>query len=133
MFDTSRASSSFAVPDVGTAKAFYSETLGVPVTEDGGLLFLQLGNDRQILVYPKADHSPATYTVLNFEVDDIEAAVDALAERGVAVTHYSGTATDTDTDEKGIFRVGEIAQAWFTDPAGNILSVMQVSGAGSTT
>lgn len=92
MFDTSSASSSFAVPDVALANAFfYGETLGIPVIEDGGLLFLKLSEDRQITVYPKVDHAPATYTVLNFEVDGIEAAVDALAERGVVVTHYSGT------------------------------------------
>lgn len=133
MFDTKKATSSFAVPDMDSAKAFYAETLGMPVTRDGDLLLLQLGGDRQILVYPKVDHAPATSTVLNFEVDDIEAAVEALAERGVTVTQYSGTATDTDTDEMGIFRVGDLAQAWFTDPGGNILSVMQTSGASKNT
>lgn len=125
MFDTSRAMSSFAVPGIAAAKAFYNDLLGIAVTEEGELLFLHLTDDRQIMVYPKFDHAPATYTVLNFEVDDIEAAVDALAERGVDVTHYSGTATGTDTDEKGIFRVGDLAQAWFSDPGGNILSVIQ--------
>lgn len=129
MFDTSKAFSSFAVPDTAAAKAFYSETLGVRVTAEGDILGLHLTDERVITVYPKVDHAPATYTVLNFKVDDIEAAVDALAERGVDVTRYAGTATDTDTDEKGIFRVGDLAQAWFTDPAGNILSVLQPTGA----
>lgn len=81
MFDTSKAVSSFAVPDTSAAKTFYGDTLGVNVTDEGDLLFLHLTEDRQILVYPKIDHTPASFTVLNFEVDDIEAAVDALAQR----------------------------------------------------
>ncbi len=133
MFDTRKAFSSFAVPDTTAAKTFYGDTLGIDVSEEGEILGLELTDDRHIMVYPKVDHSPAAYTVLNFEVDDIEAAVDALAESGVEVTHYAGTATDTDTDEKGIFRVGDLAQAWFTDPAGNILSVLQPTGASQRT
>lgn len=132
MFDTSKAFSSFAVQDLAQARSFYGETLGVPTSDDGDLMLLRLTPDRQVLVYPKVDHVPASYTVLNFEVDDIEAAVAALTARGVDVAHYAGTATETDTDESGIFRIGDLAQAWFTDPAGNILSVIQPHGASVT-
>ena len=88
-----------------------------------GFLMLHIAGDRDILVYPKPDHTPASFTVLNFPVDDIEAAVEALTERGVSFEHYPGT--EIETDEKGIFRGAGPYIAWFTDPAGNVLSVIQ--------
>ncbi len=121
MFKDTRAFSGFAVDDIPRAKAFYGETLGLEVTEEFGMLQLQIAGDRPTLVYPKDDHTPATFTILNFPVDDIETAVDALTERGVSFERY-----DTpDVDEKGIFRGGGPLIAWFKDPAGNVLSVLQ--------
>jgi catechol 2,3-dioxygenase-like lactoylglutathione lyase family enzyme len=118
----STAFSGFAVPDIAAARAFYADTLGLEVSEEHGLLTLHLnGGDRPTLVYPKPDHVPATYTILNFKVDDIEAAVDALAARGVEFVRYDGM----EQDERGIMRGGGPYIAWFTDPAGNILSVLQ--------
>jgi predicted enzyme related to lactoylglutathione lyase len=121
----SKAFSGFAVDDPQAARRFYGETLGLGVEDAGeaGLLTLRLAGDRAVLVYPKPDHVPATYTVLNFPVDDIEAVVDGLAKRGVEFERYEGT--DMETDEKGIFRGGGPLIAWFKDPAGNILSVLQ--------
>ena len=92
-----------------------------------GIIEVVLGADQHVTIYPKPDHEPASFTVLNFPVDDIEASVDALAERGVAFEHYEGT--DLQTDPKGIFRGGGPLIAWFTDPAGNILSVLESSEA----
>jgi catechol 2,3-dioxygenase-like lactoylglutathione lyase family enzyme len=123
MFENTKAFSSFAVDDVPAAKRFYGETLGLKVSEQDDLLFLHIAGDRDTLVYPKPDHTPAGFTVLNFPVDDIEAAVDALAERGVEFEHYRGT--EIETDEKGIFRGGGPVIAWFKDPAGNVLSVLE--------
>jgi catechol 2,3-dioxygenase-like lactoylglutathione lyase family enzyme len=120
MFTDTKTFSSFAVPDVDKARQFYGETLGLAVSEDHGMLFLHLEGGRDVLVYPKPDHVPATFTVLNFQVDDIDAAVDALAERGIRLERYD----NFDSDEKGIVRDGPYV-AWFTDPAGNILSVLQ--------
>jgi catechol 2,3-dioxygenase-like lactoylglutathione lyase family enzyme len=118
----STAFSGFSVPDTAAATQFYGETLGLEVTEAHGLLTLHLnGGDRPTLIYPKPDHTPATYTILNFQVTDIEAAVDALAARGVEFQRYPGM----DQDERGIMRAGGPYIAWFTDPAGNILSVLQ--------
>jgi catechol 2,3-dioxygenase-like lactoylglutathione lyase family enzyme len=118
----SSAFSGFAVPDTAAARQFYADTLGLEVTEEYGLLTLHLnGGDRPTLIYPKPDHAPATYTILNFKVDDIEAAVDALAARGVEFLRYEGM----EQDERGIMRAGGPYIAWFTDPAGNILSVLQ--------
>jgi catechol 2,3-dioxygenase-like lactoylglutathione lyase family enzyme len=118
----STAFSGFAVPDTAAARAFYADTLGLEVTEEYGLLTLHLnGGERPTLVYPKPDHAPATYTILNFKVDDIEAAVDALAARGVEFMRYDGM----EQDERGIMRGGGPFIAWFTDPAGNILAVLQ--------
>lgn len=116
MFQSTKAISSFSVDDVPRATRFYSETLGLRVSEEHGLLWLAIAGARDILVYPKADHTPASFTILNFPVDDIETAVDALVERGVRFERYVGT--DTDTDEKGVFRVGDVSQAWFKDPPG---------------
>jgi catechol 2,3-dioxygenase-like lactoylglutathione lyase family enzyme len=122
--DTTKAFSGFAVPDVAAAKAFYGDILGIKVSdEEMGLLNLQLGEGREIIVYPKPDHTPATYTILNFPVDDIDAAVDELAGKGVQFLRYEGF----DQDDKGIARGLEGPQiAWFTDPAGNVLSVLQM-------
>ncbi len=121
MFKDTRAFSGFAVDDIPRAKAFYGKTLGLEVTEEFGMLQLQIAGDRPTLVYPKDDHTPATFTILNFPVDDIETAVDALTERGVSFERY-----DTpEVDEKGIFRGGGPLIAWFKDPAGNVLSVLQ--------
>ena len=126
LFKDSKAFSGFSVDDVAKAKTFYGDTLGVEVTEADGMLTLHLGSGATVLVYPKPDHEPASFTVLNFPVDDIEAAVDALAERGVQFEHYEGT--DLQTDPKGIFRGGGPLIAWFTDPAGNVLSVIDNAG-----
>lgn len=123
MLDTTRAFSGFAVRDVAEAAAFYSEALGVRVSEDNGLLTLHLSDDRQVLAYPKPDHTPATYTILNFPVDEIDAAVDELSEKGVSFERYEGF----DQDEKGIARGDDGPPiAWFTDPSGNIFSVLEV-------
>ncbi len=123
MFRDTKAFSGFAVPDIAAAKAFYGDTLGIDVTEDHGMLTLHLAGGRDTIVYPKPDHVPATYTILNFPVDDVEAAVDALTEKGVEFQKYEGE--DFATDAKGIMRQGGPLIAWFTDPAGNILSVIQ--------
>ncbi len=126
MFENTKASfSGFAVDDLPRAKQFYGETLGLRVSEDEefGLLFLHIAGGRDTLIYPKPDHTPATFTILNFPVDDIEKAVADLAERGVRFERYAGT--DMETDEKGIFRGGGPYIAWFKDPAGNVLSVLE--------
>lgn len=124
MFANTKAFSSFAVDDLEKAQQFYGETLGVKTSvldEDAGVLALHLAGDRDTLVYHKPDFTPATYTVLNFPVDDIEKAVDELAGRGVSFERYAGF----DQDEKGIARDGGPDIAWFKDPSGNILSVLQ--------
>ena len=122
MFRDTKAFSGFAVDDIEQAKEFYGETLGLKVTEENGLLTLHIAGDRGTLIYPKPDHTPADYTILNFPVDDIEAAVDGLAERGVEFERYDGM----EIDEKGIFRGEGPLIAWFKDPAGNILSVIKM-------
>src|SRR5262245_41447659 len=119
MFTVTRPFSGFSVDDLPTAQKFYGETLALPVQEDHGMLLLQIGKDNHSLVYPKEDHTPASFTILNFPVDDIDSAVDDLAGRGISFQHYEGT------DEKGISRDGGPLIAWFTDPAGNILSVIE--------
>ncbi|NJP91168.1 VOC family protein [Nonomuraea sp. FMUSA5-5] len=122
MFDTSKAFSGFSVGDVEAAKRFYGETLGIRVTEERGMLTLHLGGD--VLVYPKGPaHVPATFTVLNFPVEDIDKAVDELTARGVRFERYDGF----EQDARGILRGGDGPPvAWFTDPSGNILSVLQL-------
>lgn len=114
--------SGFAVDDIDAARAFYRDTLGLTV-EDGdmGLLRLRLSDDVEILIYPREQHKPAPYTILNFPVADIEVAVDTLLSKGVVFQHYP----DMGTDQKGIFRHGGPLIAWFTDPAGNVLSVLE--------
>ena len=121
MFENTKAFSGFAVDDIEEAKRFYTETLGLKVTEEHGLLTLHIAGDRPTLIYPRPGHEPAAYTLLNFPVDDIDAAVDALVERGVEILRYEGM----DQDERGVMRGGGPYIAWFTDPAGNILSVLQ--------
>ena len=124
MLQNSKAFSGFSVDDVPRAKAFYSETLGLRVSdEEHGLLWLKLAGERDTLVYPKEDHTPAAFTILNFVVDDIEQAVDELGGRGVAFERYPGS--EMETDDQGIFRGGGPLIAWFKDPAGNVLSVIQ--------
>ncbi|MBC9820467.1 VOC family protein [Terrabacter sp. MAHUQ-38] len=128
MLDSSRAFSGFSVDDIPAAKAFYADTLGLRVTEENGMLTLHLagdGGDRPTVIYPKPDHAPATFTVLNFPVDDVEAAVDELTSRGVTFERYEGTPIET--DEKGVLRGQGPDIAWFTDPAGNVLSVIGAS------
>ena len=126
MLESSKAFSGFAVKDVDAAKAFYTDVLGLRVTEDNGMLTLRLPGDRPVIVYPKPDHVPATYTILNFPVDDIETAVGELTSRGAVFEHYEGTPAET--DDKGIFRGGGPLIAWFTDPSGNIMSVIEAPG-----
>ena len=123
MFENVKALSGFAVDDLPKAREFYGETLGLRMSEEHGLLRLHIAGGSDIVVYPKADHTPATFTILNFPVDDIESAVDQLAERGVRFERYDAMAADT--DDRGIFRGGGPYIAWFKDPAGNILSVLQ--------
>jgi catechol 2,3-dioxygenase-like lactoylglutathione lyase family enzyme len=123
MFANTKAFSGFAVDDLSKAREFYGETLGLRTSEENGLLTLHIAGDRDTLVYPKPDHTPADYTILNFPVDDIDEAVDALAARGVQFERYEGFGQD----EKGIAREAGPPIAWFRDPAGNILSVLQLS------
>ena len=128
MFADTPAFSGFAVDDLQKATQFYGETLGVKTTvldEDNGLAQLDLAGDRTTFVYVKSDFVPATYTILNFQVEDVDAAVDELASRGVRLERYDGF----EQDEKGIARTpgGDGPEiAWFTDPAGNVLAVLQV-------
>ncbi|MCI0686400.1 MAG: VOC family protein [Sporichthyaceae bacterium] len=122
MFTDSKAFSGFSVPDIAQARQFYGETLGLEVTEENGMLILHLAGGGRVLAYPKSNHEPATFTILNFPVTDVEKAVDELTSRGVQFEHYEG---ELKTDEKGIWRGEGPDIAWFTDPAGNILSVIQ--------
>ncbi|MGW0120568.1 VOC family protein [Streptomyces sp. NPDC003327] len=130
MFGQTSAFSGFSVDDLDAARRFYGDTLGLEVTDEGppemGALHLTLAGGTRVFVYAKDDHAPATYTILNFLVDDIDAAVDGLTGRGVTFERYPGF----DADEKGIMRgdgEGRPSIAWFTDPAGNVLSVLQTS------
>jgi catechol 2,3-dioxygenase-like lactoylglutathione lyase family enzyme len=125
MFESTKAFSGFAVDDLERAREFYAGTLGIKVSEDSPeLLTLHLAGDRDTLVYRKPDFVPATYTILNFVVDDVESAVDELSAGGVSFEHYD----DFGQDEKGISPSGEGPTiAWFKDPAGNILSVLETS------
>jgi len=121
MFANTEAFSGFAVDDIDKAREFYGETLGLKTSVQYGLMTLHLAGGRDTLVYPKPGHTPATYTILNFPVDDIEKAVDELAARGVQFERYDNAGQD----DKGIARGEGPYIAWFKDPAGNILSVLQ--------
>lgn len=128
MFGSSKAFSGFAVNDLQAAKDFYTQTLGLRVSEEtdvpgGSMLTLHLGGGTEVLVYPKDNHVPATFTVLNFPVADIDEAVDELVRRGVRMERYA----QFDQDEKGVFRAQDPPIAWFTDPAGNTFSVLQMT------
>jgi catechol 2,3-dioxygenase-like lactoylglutathione lyase family enzyme len=123
MFANSKAFSGFAVDDIEAARRFYGDVLGLHVNvidEGNHLMQLELAGDTNVLVYGKPGHTPATYTVLNFPVDEVESAVDALTAKGVAFLRYD----DYPQDDKGIMRGNGPDIAWFTDPAGNILSVL---------
>ena len=124
MFQDSNAFSGFSSNDIPRTRDFYSGTLGLRVTEEAGGLMLDLTGGGRVLIYPKDNHEPATYTVLNFPVDDIDAAVDALTAAGVELERYEGI----DQDERGIARARAVGQgpdiAWFKDPVGNILAVL---------
>lgn len=124
MFKASKAFSSFSIDDLQKAKEFYGHTLGLKVSESPEGLELHPGN-LDVFLYPKPNHKPASFTVLNFMVDDIEAAVDELKKTGVRFEKYEG---EIKTDEKGIHRNGGPSIAWFKDPAGNILSVLENEG-----
>jgi hypothetical protein len=126
MFGETQAFSSYSTDAAATVSSFYEETLGIRVSEDNGMLTLHLaGGDRPTLIYPKGDaHEPASFTVLNFQVDDLEATVDDLIRRGVVFERYEGT--EVETDDKGIFRGGGPLIAWFKDPARNVLSVIEL-------
>jgi catechol 2,3-dioxygenase-like lactoylglutathione lyase family enzyme len=124
MFRNSRAYAGFSTSDVDEARQFYGQTLGLDVSEGMGALMLDLAGGGHVFIYPKDNHEPATFTVLNFPVDDIDAAVEALGNAGVRFERYEGL----EQDEKGIARGRAVGQgpdiAWFKDPAGNILSVL---------
>ena len=122
MFKDSSAFSGYSVDDIDAAKAFYGDTLGLKVTENPAGLGLELATEATVFLYPKDDHQPATFTVLNFPVDDLDAAVDSLTGKGVAMERYDGF----EQDERGVAAPAPGPRiAWFKDPAGNILSVMQ--------
>ena len=121
MFANTKAFSGFSVDDIGQAQDFYANTLGIATSVQNGLLTLHLAGGRDTLVYPRPNHTPAEYTVLNFPVDDINSAVEQLKARGVSFERYEGMAQD----ENGVMREGGPFIAWFRDPAGNILSVLQ--------
>ena len=123
MLKESKAFSGFSVNDIRKAKDFYGRTLGLQVSESHGLLTLQLAGDKQVLIYPKVNHAPATFTVLNFPVENVDESVDELAKRGVRFEIYDES--DIKTDEKGIMRGNGPTIAWFKDPAGNVLSVIE--------
>jgi catechol 2,3-dioxygenase-like lactoylglutathione lyase family enzyme len=121
MLTDSHAFSGFSANDIPKAKEFYSRTLGLKVSEENGMLTLQLPDGGRVLIYPKENHEPASFTVLNFPVSNVDAAVDELTGAGVEFEHYEGF----HQDEKGIQRDQGSAIAWFKDPAGNILAVIQ--------
>lgn len=121
MFADTKAYSGIAVRDMSEAREFYGTTLGLRISEEYGLLWLHLAGGRDTLVYEQPDATPASYTILNFEVDDIDEAVDVLTARGARIERYD----DAAQDDKGIVRAEGPFIAWFTDPSGNVLSVLQ--------
>ena len=122
----SNAFSGFSANDIPKAKEFYGRTLGLKVSESNGLLTLHLAGGNNVLIYPKPNHTPATFTVLNFPVDDVDQAVDELTKRGVRFEIYD--LPEIKTDKKGIMRGNGPTIAWFKDPSGNILSVIEQEG-----
>ena len=126
MLEKSEAFSGFAAPDIAKEKEFYCQTLGLKTSEDHGLLTLHLASGNNVLIYPKPNHVPATFTVLNFPVENVDVAVDQLKKRGVRFEHYDNP--NLKTDDKGIMRGNGPTIAWFKDPAGNILSVIDQAG-----
>jgi predicted enzyme related to lactoylglutathione lyase len=123
MLRDSKAFSGFSANDIPKAKEFYGQTLGLKVSESNGLLTLHLTGGNNVLVYPKPNHTPAAFTVLNFPVEDVDQAVDELTKRGVRFEIYD--LPNIKTDKKGIMRGNGPTIAWFKDPAGNILSVLE--------
>ena len=123
MLKQSKAFSGFSVNDIQKAKDFYGRTLGLQVSESHGLLTLQLAGGNKVLIYPKVNHAPATFTVLNFPVENVDESVDELAKRGVRFEIYDES--DIKTDEKGIMRGNGPTIAWLKDPDGNVLSVIE--------
>lgn len=122
MFEKTKAFSGFSVDDIEGARQFYEGTLGLNVTEENGMLGLHIPDGGNIMIYPKPDHTPATFTILNFPVEDIDRAVDDLTGRGIEMVRYEGM----NQDEKGIMRDDYSPPiAWFLDPAGNVLSVLE--------
>jgi catechol 2,3-dioxygenase-like lactoylglutathione lyase family enzyme len=121
MFRESHAFSGFSTNDIPKAKAFYGEALGLEVSEDNGMLTLHLAGGGRVLIYPKENHEPASFTVLNFPVANIDSAVDRLTEAGITLERYEGSGQD----DRGIARQYPPPIAWFKDPAGNILSVIE--------
>ena len=121
MFENTKAFSGFSVDDIAKAREFYGETLGLAVEEDNGMLAIHIADGGDIMAYPKENHVPATFTILNFPVDDIDQAVDDLSARGVTFERYP----QFEQDEKGIMRSEGPPIAWFLDPAGNVLSVLE--------
>jgi catechol 2,3-dioxygenase-like lactoylglutathione lyase family enzyme len=123
MFKASNAFSGFSVNDIPKAKEFYAKTLGMEVTEQEGMLHLHVGGHADVLVYPKPNHTAATFTILNIPVPDVDEAVDELTKRGVRFEQYHQPGLET--DERGIMRGNGPRIAWFKDPAGNIISVIE--------
>jgi len=123
MLKNSKAFSGFSIDDIQKAKEFYGRTLGLEVSESHGLLRLHLAGGTNVLIYPKPNHASATFTILNFPVGNVEKAVDELTKRGVRFEIYNEP--NLKTDERGIFRGGGPIIAWFKDPAGNILSILE--------
>lgn len=123
MFKNNKAFSGFSVNDIQKAKSFYQDMLGLEVREsDMGTLDLLFEGGNRVLIYPKSNHSPATFTILNFVVENIELTIGALKEKGILMEHYDG---EIKTDEMGVFRGGGPLIAWFKDPAGNFLSILE--------
>ncbi len=123
MFRDTNAFSGFSVDDLGAAMEFYRDHLGLAVTEEYGSLVIRLGGGGKVFIYAKEDHAPATFTILNFPVDDIVEATEMLAAKGVEFERYEGFPHD----DRGIVRGQGPAIAWFLDPAGNVLSVIEAS------
>jgi predicted enzyme related to lactoylglutathione lyase len=124
MFSKTKAFSSFSADDLDKARAFYGQKLGLEVSQTPEDLELRLAGGGQVFIYPKPNHEPASFTVLNFIVEDIDQAVDQLSSRGIRFEQYEG---EIKTDEKGIHRNAGPKIAWFKDPAGNILSVLEMA------